>query len=477
MVKRINHRRPSGISELGMWGLLAACVGCIPATAPADLSAPGPYSAASSEVTVTRTSGSTFTAVLFYPADAGGAYDGSGAPYPAIAFGHGFLQPVERYESTLEHLATWGYFVIAPRSNGGLFPSHSQFAGDLSASLTYLENRNADTGSPFFEQVNVARFGVSGHSMGGGASMLAAEADARILAVANLAAANTNPSAVNAAASITVPIRLIAGTDDTIVPVGSHGQLMYDAATCPRQLPLIDGASHCGFMDTDSIFCDSASIPRAQQLATTRRLLTEFFNLYLYDGQYLWRDVWGPDAPTDPLVTLQADPRVLLTPTQVAVDGFAGEAIEINMTVENVGSEPTVLAMFTEDHTWPVMSLPAMTGPLAAGETAPIMVTLDIPSGGDAARTFVVSARREADAGTRAYATVTVTRLADLGDLNCDGVLDVFDINPFVLTLLDPPAYAAAFPQCSAVLADVNGDDVVDVFDINPFVDLLLAAE
>jgi hypothetical protein len=61
----------------------------------------------------------------------------------------------------------------------------------------------------------------------------------------------------------------------------------------------------------------------------------------------------------------------------------------------------------------------------------------------------------------------------DAGDLNCDGAIDAFDIDPFVLALTDPAGYALAFPECDYMLADVNGDDQVDAFDIDPFVDLL----
>jgi hypothetical protein len=42
-----------------------------------------------------------------------------------------------------------------------------------------------------------------------------------------------------------------------------------------------------------------------------------------------------------------------------------------------------------------------------------------------------------------------------------------------VLALVDPAAYAAAFPECAPGLADVNGDSKVDAFDIDPFVALL----
>jgi len=59
------------------------------------------------------------------------------------------------------------------------------------------------------------------------------------------------------------------------------------------------------------------------------------------------------------------------------------------------------------------------------------------------------------------------------GDLNCDGVVNNFDIDPFVLALTDPAGYAQKFPNCDRLLADCNGDGVVDNFDIDPFVKLL----
>ena len=63
------------------------------------------------------------------------------------------------------------------------------------------------------------------------------------------------------------------------------------------------------------------------------------------------------------------------------------------------------------------------------------------------------------------------------GDLNCDGLIDFFDIDPFVTALLDESGYAAVFPGCDAALADMNADGVVDFFDIDPFVATLLAGE
>jgi putative cofactor-binding repeat protein len=59
------------------------------------------------------------------------------------------------------------------------------------------------------------------------------------------------------------------------------------------------------------------------------------------------------------------------------------------------------------------------------------------------------------------------------GDLNCDGSVSFGDINPFVLTLTNPAAYEATFPNCDLLNADINSDGTVNFGDINPFVALL----
>lgn len=60
------------------------------------------------------------------------------------------------------------------------------------------------------------------------------------------------------------------------------------------------------------------------------------------------------------------------------------------------------------------------------------------------------------------------------GDVNCDGAFNNFDIDPFVLALLDPAGYAAQFPFCDRLNADIDQDGLVNNFDIDPFVDCVL---
>ncbi len=60
-----------------------------------------------------------------------------------------------------------------------------------------------------------------------------------------------------------------------------------------------------------------------------------------------------------------------------------------------------------------------------------------------------------------------------LGDMNCDGSLNGFDIQGFILALSDPTAYGQSYPDCQFAHADVTGDGSVNGFDIQAFVALL----
>ncbi len=59
------------------------------------------------------------------------------------------------------------------------------------------------------------------------------------------------------------------------------------------------------------------------------------------------------------------------------------------------------------------------------------------------------------------------------GDLNCDGVVNFDDIDPFVVALTGQAAYEAEYPGCRWLNADCNNDGQVNFNDIDAFVNLL----
>jgi len=277
------------------------------ATFAQDLSQPGPRTPARRDVTVVRASGSTFAATVHYPGIStavGAPVDAAAGPYPIVAFGHGFLSAVTLYASTGAHLASWGFIVILPQTQGGFLPSHSALAADLVSSLDWLDAEGAAPASPWFGAVNGDRRGVMGHSMGGGCSLLAAQSDPRIRAVIPMAAADTNPSSVAASAGVRTATRLLVGSQDTIVPPATANP-MYANLRGPSQLVSITGGSHCGFIDSSIPFCDSGSVSRTQQLAIVRRECTEFLLLYLAGDGTRWAAVWG-DPPAGDGIAVQS---------------------------------------------------------------------------------------------------------------------------------------------------------------------------
>lgn len=62
----------------------------------------------------------------------------------------------------------------------------------------------------------------------------------------------------------------------------------------------------------------------------------------------------------------------------------------------------------------------------------------------------------------------------EVGDMNCDGAVNGFDIDPFVLVVGgDLTGYYALYPDCDHMLGDCDDDGDVDGFDIDPFVLLI----
>ncbi len=84
-----------------------------------------------------------------------------------------------------------------------------------------------------------------------------------------------------------------------------------------------------------------------------------------------------------------------------------------------------------------------------------------------------IAAARQGGSGP--IGAVRLTPIVDslLGDANCDGGIDFFDIDPFVMAIFDPAAYAGLYCNGSTATADCNTDGNVDFFDIDPFLAIL----
>lgn len=58
----------------------------------------------------------------------------------------------------------------------------------------------------------------------------------------------------------------------------------------------------------------------------------------------------------------------------------------------------------------------------------------------------------------------------ELADMNCDGSVNAFDVDPYISALLYRAQYEADYPCCSYLLGDMNCSDALDSFDTDPFI-------
>ncbi|MBI5765508.1 MAG: FG-GAP repeat protein [Planctomycetes bacterium] len=61
-----------------------------------------------------------------------------------------------------------------------------------------------------------------------------------------------------------------------------------------------------------------------------------------------------------------------------------------------------------------------------------------------------------------------------LGNMNCDCAVDLLDVDPFILALLDPASYSTMYLGCSILRGDVVVDGNVDGADVPGFIRLLV---
>ena len=281
-----------------------------------DFSLPGPHAAGIRQVSISRADGSAFASWLIHPATAAGADtppDRFAAPYPAIVFGHGFLAPPALYLATATHLASWGFVVITPASALALFPDHDAYAADYSFAADWLEDIGPNLGAGWAGMVDPLALAASGHSMGGGAAVLAAAADTRFRALGLLAPAETFPtSAIERAAALQAATLSVAGSEATITPLPRHAAPMFRAITAPRQLALIVGGSHCGFVSAPlpDWVCDRARLPAQAQLDALYRSMVPFMLFQLDRRPDLEQQVWRPRLEwRSPTLTLRGSSR------------------------------------------------------------------------------------------------------------------------------------------------------------------------
>lgn len=231
---------------------------------------------------------------IYYPSTSTGNNTPVAAgQFPVIVFGHGFVMAWDAYQNLWEEFVPNGYIMVFPRTEGNIFSTdHQQFGWDLQFLVTKIQDEDNNSSSPIYNAVanNTA---LMGHSMGGGASFLAADSlcvngNAQIKTIIGLAPAESTSngvSSINSAINVTVPSLVFSGSQDGVTPPIDHHIPIYNSisANCKTYIS-IAGGGHCYFANPnfncdfgESTSSTGISITRAEQHAVT----FDFLNLWL----------------------------------------------------------------------------------------------------------------------------------------------------------------------------------------------------
>lgn len=236
---------------------------------------------------------------IYYPSlQTGSNVAVANGSFPLIVFGHGFAMTWSAYQNIWEAFAAQGYIVAFPRTEASLLPppSHQDFGEDLALVETAMQNLNVNNSSLFFQKIS-PNSAIMGHSMGGGASFIAAanNSSPSLKAVVGLAPAETNPSAIAAASNVNVDALILSGSSDGVTPPSSNHQPIYDnlASSCKTFLSISNG-SHCYFANSN-FNCDfgelttgTGSLPRAEQQDITKDYVKLFLDFKLNGSCLAW---------------------------------------------------------------------------------------------------------------------------------------------------------------------------------------------
>lgn len=242
---------------------------------------------------------------IYYPvSEAGEDVALTDGKFPVIAVGHGFVMTYESYAYIWEHFVPLGYIVILPNTETAVDVSHGDFGSDLGFVIHALQNENTLESSLFYAHVSVYS-AVIGHSMGGGAAVLAVADDSEITTLVTLAAAETDPSAIAAASEINRPSLTFAGGADCVTPPAEHQELIYENLNDCKGYVLIPEGTHCQFANSNflcelgELTCPDEEISAEDQHAAVLEVLTPWLRAYLKTDYAAWEEVLVLEGEND----------------------------------------------------------------------------------------------------------------------------------------------------------------------------------
>jgi dienelactone hydrolase len=177
-------------------------------------------------------------------------------PFPVVLFSHGYGGYPEQSTFLTDHLATWGFVVVAPdhRSRdlkavlSGTTGRGQDDIADLRQALDMVRSMNLAPHDLLSGKLDLGRVASLGHSAGGGAAITFAD-DGDVRTYIGLAPAGGTPPPAK-------PGMIMQGTSDKVVnPAGTLK--LFARLPAPKRLILVHQAGH-------NVFADACTIGAAQ---------------------------------------------------------------------------------------------------------------------------------------------------------------------------------------------------------------------
>jgi dienelactone hydrolase len=172
------------------------------------------------------------TQTLFVPT-------GAEPPFASVAIVPGFVSPESSIRAWGPFLASHGIVALTIGTNGG-GDSPDVRAAALMDALETLKAENARAGGPLEAEMDLTRLGVMGWSMGGGGTLIAANAHPELRAAVSMAAWSPGVQF----AKNEVPTLMLAGSADTLAGGQSQGFFASMPEATPKMLFEVAGGAH-----------------------------------------------------------------------------------------------------------------------------------------------------------------------------------------------------------------------------------------
>ena len=189
------------------------------------------------------------------------AAEPEGQPFPLVLFSHGFCGYRQQSSFLTTTIASWGFVVAAPEHtardltaclSGTIGQGATTDVQDLRAAIPVLEAENLKEDGPLATVVDTTRLAVVGHSAGGSAA-IQMSGDPNVATYVAMAAGNGPVPAAT-------PGLYVAGDADVIAPAATIEQWWTTSVPSPKQLAVLGGVTHLGFMDLCTIAADQGGV-------------------------------------------------------------------------------------------------------------------------------------------------------------------------------------------------------------------------